>query len=142
MWPMVFYFRTNKPLIYSRNVDLMQKIYVSMLFLLSLNCTDFVLLLLNAAKATATMATVADTPAMMLATTFEEAENKTNSKIFIDHGVLETPPPKKTPPKTHTYEKNEKKNSKIFAQKSPPKQKHRHVLNLEFKIDKLLRLRD
>lgn len=73
MWPMVFYFRTNKPLIYSRNVDLMQKIYVSMLFLLSLNCTDFVLLLLNAAKATATMATVADTPAMMLATTFEEA---------------------------------------------------------------------
>lgn len=137
MWPMVFYFRTNKPLIYSRNVDLMQKIYVSMLFLLSLNCTDFVLLLLNAAKATATMATVADTPAMMLATTFEEAENKTNSKIFIDHGVLETPPPK-----THTYEKNGEKNSKIFAQKSPPKQKHRHVLNLEFKIDKLLRLRD
>lgn len=105
MWPMVFYFRTNKPLIYSRNVDLMQKIYVSMLFLLSLNCTDFVLLLLNAAKATATMATVADTPAMMLATTFEEAENKTNSKIFIDHGVLETPPQKKT----HTYEKNGKK---------------------------------
>lgn len=99
---MVFYFRTNKPLIYSRNVDLMQKIYVSMLFLLSLNCTDFVLLLLNAAKATATMATVADTPAMMLATTFEEAENKTNSKIFIDHGVLETPPPKKkTPKNTH-----------------------------------------
>lgn len=101
MWPMVFYFRTNKHLIYSRNVDLMQKIYVSMLFLLSLNCTDFVLLLLNAAKATATMATVADTPAMMLATTFEEAENKTNSKIFIDHGVLETPPPKKTPQNTH-----------------------------------------
>lgn len=139
MWPMVFYFRTNKPLIYSRNVDLMQKIYVSMLFLLSLNCTDFVLLLLNAAKATATMATVADTPAMMLATTFEEAENKTNSKIFIDHGVLETPPPQK---KQTLMKKMEKKNSKIFAQKSPPKQKHRHVLNLEFKIDKLLRLRD
>lgn len=96
----------SEQIIYSRNVDLMQKIYVSMLFLLSLNCTDFVLLLLNAAKATATMATVADTPAMMLATTFEEAENKTNSKIFIDHGVLETPPQKKT---THTYEKNEKK---------------------------------
>lgn len=108
MWPMVFYFRTNKHLIYSRNVDLMQKIYVSMLFLLSLNCTDFVLLLLNAAKATATMATVADTPAMMLATTFEEAENKTNSKIFIDHGVLETTP-QTPPPKTHTYEKNGKK---------------------------------
>lgn len=106
---MVFYFRTNKPLIYSRNVDLMQKIYVSMLFLLSLNCTDFVLLLLNAAKATATMATVADTPAMMLATTFEEAENKTNSKIFIDHGVLETPPPPKKPPKHTLMKKMEKK---------------------------------
>lgn len=87
----------------------MQKIYVSMLFLLSLNCTDFVLLLLNAAKATATMATVADTPAMMLATTFEEAENKTNSKIFIDHGVLETPPQKKPPKHTLMKKKWKKK---------------------------------
>lgn len=97
MWPIVFYFRTNKPLIYSRNVDLIQKIYASMSFLLFLNCTDLVLLLLNAAKTTATIATVADTPAMMLATTFEEAENKTNSKIFIDQGFWRPPPQKKNP---------------------------------------------
>lgn len=105
----------SEQIIYSINVDLMQKIYVSMLFLLSLNCTDFVLLLLNAAKATATMATVADTPAMMLATTFEEAENKTNSKIFIDHGVLETPPQKKK----HTLMKKMKKKIVKSLHKNP-----------------------